>query len=85
MENLKTIPEGFLLSSHRLNELKQTQRLLVLDEGQIIEDGDPIALMQDPASEFSQHLKAGDFDLIDAQKDSEELAIRNKRADEVQR
>jgi ABC-type multidrug transport system fused ATPase/permease subunit len=69
MENLKTIPEGFLLSSHRLNELKQTQRLLVLDDGQIIEDGHPIALMNDPASEFSQHLMAGDFGLIDEQND----------------
>ncbi|MFT4720360.1 MAG: ATP-binding cassette subfamily C (CFTR/MRP) protein 1 [Candidatus Azotimanducaceae bacterium] len=67
MENLKAIPEGFLLSSHRLNELTQTQRLLVLDGGQIIEDGDPIALMSDPASEFSQHLMAGDFGLIDKQ------------------
>jgi ABC-type bacteriocin/lantibiotic exporter with double-glycine peptidase domain len=67
MENLKAIPEGFLLSSHRLNELTQTQRLLVLDDGQIIEDGDPIALMSDPASEFSQHLMAGDFGLIDKQ------------------
>lgn len=76
MENLKAIPEGFLLSSHRLNELKQTQRLLVLDDGQIIEDGDPIALMDDPASEFSEHLMAGDFDLVDAQ---------NEHADEVQR
>ena len=75
MENLKAIPEGFLLSSHRLNELKQTQRLLVLDDGQIIEDGDPIALMDDPASEFSEHLMAGDFDLVDAQ---------NEHADEVQ-
>jgi ABC-type antimicrobial peptide transport system ATPase subunit len=58
-----------------LNELKQTQRLLVLDDGQIIEDGDPIALMDDPASEFSEHLMAGDFDLVDAQ---------NEHADEVQ-
>jgi ABC-type antimicrobial peptide transport system ATPase subunit len=47
----------------------------VLDDGQIIEDGDPIALMDDPASEFSEHLMAGDFDLVDAQ---------NEHADEVQ-
>jgi ABC-type bacteriocin/lantibiotic exporter with double-glycine peptidase domain len=84
MENLKTIPEGFLLSSHRLNELKQTQRLLVLDDGRIIEDGDPIALMEDPASEFSQHLMAGDFDLVDAQQESEEFSVLDEHADEVQ-
>ena len=63
MQSLRTVPEGFILCSHRLNELKQTHRLLVLDEGHIIEDGDPKALMDDPDSEFTQHLNAGDFEL----------------------
>jgi ATP-binding cassette subfamily C (CFTR/MRP) protein 1 len=85
MENLKAIPEGFLLSSHRLNELKQTQRLLVLDDGQIIEDGDPMVLMADSASEFSQHLMAGDFDLIDGKNESEDLNVLDEDEDEVRR
>ncbi len=63
MRNLRTVPEGFMLCSHRLNELKQTHRLLVLDEGHIIEDGDPGALMDNPDSQFNQHLNAGDFEL----------------------
>jgi len=63
MQSLRTVPEGFILCSHRLNELKKTHRLLVLDEGHIIEDGDPKVLMDDPDSEFNQHLNAGDFEL----------------------
>lgn len=63
MESLRTVPEGFMLCSHRLNELKQTHRLLVLDEGHIIEDGDPKTLMNDPKSEFTMHLNAGEFDI----------------------
>lgn len=63
MENLLSTTDGFVLSSHRLMELKRTERLLVLDETRIIEDGDPALLMNDPNSEFSQHLSAGDFGL----------------------
>jgi len=63
MENLLASTEGFMLSSHRLMELTRTGRLLVLDDGHIVEDGDPIALMNNPDSEFSQHLSAGDFGL----------------------
>jgi ABC-type multidrug transport system fused ATPase/permease subunit len=63
MTNLVEVTDGFLLSSHRLTELKSTGRLIVLDDGHVIEDGDPVALMNDPESEFSQHLAAGDFEL----------------------
>lgn len=62
MQSLLTTPEGFMLCSHRLSELRQTDRLLVLDEGQVIEDGDPKALMRDQNSQFNQHLRAGDFE-----------------------
>jgi len=62
MQSLLTGPDGFLLCSHRLSELQQTDRLLVLDEGRIIEDGDPKVLMNNPNSEFNQHLRAGDFE-----------------------
>jgi len=61
MANIMSAPRGFLLCSHRLQELKQTDRLLVLDEGVIIEDGAPQDLMNNPNSEFNQHLLAGDF------------------------
>lgn len=62
MENLLSGPEGFLLCSHRLSELKKTDRLLVLDKGKIIEDDDPNVLMNDQNSEFSRHLLAGEFE-----------------------
>jgi len=61
MANIMSGPRGFLLCSHRLQELKQTDRLLVLDEGEVIEDGPPLVLMSNPESEFNQHLLAGDF------------------------
>lgn len=63
MKNLMEHTNGFMLSSHRLAELRLVDRLLVLDEGHIIEDGVPSQLMNDPESEFSQHLLAGDFGL----------------------
>ena len=63
MQNLLGHTNGFLLSSHRLAELRLVDRLLVLDAGHIIEDGVPNQLMNDPGSEFSQHLLAGDFGL----------------------
>ena len=62
MKNIMAGPRGFLLCSHRLQELKQTDRLLVLDDGKIIEDGPPLDLMNNSDSEFNQHLRAGDFD-----------------------
>ncbi len=63
MQSLLEHTSGFLLSSHRLSELRLTDRLLVLEQGRIIEDGCPETLMNDPSSEFSQHLRAGDFGL----------------------
>ena len=70
MVNLRKLPKGFMLCSHRLNELKQTHRLLVLDGGKVIEDGDPKKLMNDPNSEFMQHLNAGDFQIEDSAAES---------------
>lgn len=61
MDNLVNGPAGFVLCSHRLSELSRTDRLLVLDGGRLIEDGQPMQLMSDPDSEFSRHLRAGDF------------------------
>ncbi|HIG41092.1 MAG TPA: ABC transporter ATP-binding protein [Gammaproteobacteria bacterium] len=61
MRTLLTSPGGFLLCSHRLTELKQTDRLLVLESGKIIEDGDPDLLRRDRNSEFSRQLLAGEL------------------------
>lgn len=63
MQNLLVHTSGFVLSSHRLAELRLVDRLLVLDDGRIVEDGVPEQLMNNPESEFSQHLLAGDFEL----------------------
>ncbi len=62
MKNLLAVPDGFLLCSHRLSELCQTDRLLVLDNGRIIEDDHPVTLMNNLKSEFSKQLSAGEFD-----------------------
>lgn len=61
MASLLKGPSGFLLSSHRLTELVKTSRLLVLEKGKIIEDGDPEDLIANPDSEFSQQLLAGEL------------------------
>lgn len=65
MENLLDRTHGFLLSSHRLTELRLTDRLLVMEDGDVIEDGDPNQLMNNPESEFSRHLRAGDFGITE--------------------
>ena len=41
MENLLENTNGFFLSSHRLTELRLTDRLLVLEKGHVVEDGVP--------------------------------------------
>lgn len=41
-----------LLIAHRLNGLQQTNRLLVVDDGQIVEDGNPQELAEDRESRF---------------------------------
>lgn len=41
-----------LLIAHRLNGLHQTNRLLVIDDGQIVEDGNPQELTNDRESRF---------------------------------
>lgn len=63
MSTINEGPDGYLLSTHRLTELKHTDRVLVMANGQIIEDGDPNLLMQDRESEFSKQLRAGEADI----------------------
>lgn len=42
--------------AHRLNTIIQSDKVMVLSFGQILEYDSPQALMSDPASEFSQLL-----------------------------
>lgn len=52
--------DGYLLSTHRLTELDQTDRVLIFDKGCVIEDGDPKLLKNQRESEFSKQLRAGE-------------------------
>ena len=63
MQSLLKQTQGFLLSSHRLSELEQTSRLLVMEGGSIVEDGDPSQLVQDFNSHFSRYLWAGEVEV----------------------
>lgn len=50
--------KGLLLVSHRLAELERCDRVVVLDSGRIVEDGDPKLLAKDSGSRFSSYLRA---------------------------
>ncbi len=52
---------GLVLVSHRLNELSQCDRVLVMEAGRIVEDGSPSDLSSNPDSRFSLLLAAGDL------------------------
>jgi ABC-type multidrug transport system ATPase subunit len=60
METINRGPDGYLLSTHRLTELQKTDRVIVMEAGRIVEDGDPNVLMRNHQSEFSQQLRAGE-------------------------
>jgi len=51
------IERGFVLVSHRLQELTHCDRLLVLESGKVIEDGTPTSLLADPDSHFNRFLQ----------------------------
>ena len=51
---------GVLLVSHRLAELERCDRVIVLDNGTIVEDGCPKALACDESSRFSRFLRASE-------------------------
>jgi|GEM_PF-944208 len=67
MATINRGPDGYLLSTHRLTELQQTDRVLVMEAGRIIEDGEPNLLTKDRQSEFSQQLRAGESTLEEMQ------------------
>lgn len=50
--------KGMVLVSHRLAELERCDRVVVLEEGRVVEDGAPTVLASDPRSHFSRFLKA---------------------------
>lgn len=62
MNTLLARTDGFLLSSHRLTELHRVDRLLVLDAGQLVEDGPPGELISNSSSEFAKHLAAAEVE-----------------------
>ena len=49
---------GLILVSHRLDELEACDRILVLEDGAIVEDGAPRRLMDTPGSAFNRFLQA---------------------------
>lgn len=53
---LLDLPEGFVLVSHRLAELRRTDRILVLQAGALVEDGTPAKLLATPHTVFAQLL-----------------------------
>ncbi len=61
MGTLLTEPNGFILCSHRLAELSQTDRILVMAGGCVIEDAPPDTLINNKDSEFNRQLQAGDI------------------------
>jgi len=52
---------GLVLVSHRLNELKSCDRVLVIEDGKIVEDGTYDELAQHKSSQFSRLLAAGEL------------------------
>ena len=48
-----------IVIAHRLATVERADRILILDEGRAIEEGDRAALAADPGSRFSQLLRAG--------------------------
>ena len=58
LENFIRESKGFLLVSHRMDNLYQCDRVIVLSKGKIVEDGDPKMLTKDPSSEYAKLLFA---------------------------
>ena len=76
--------QGHLLSTHRLTELDQTDRIIVMEKGEVVEDGDPKVLKQDKHSEFSKQLRAGaDVGQPDETKPDETMPNEAKNVEEI--
>jgi ABC-type multidrug transport system fused ATPase/permease subunit len=57
MECIMSRSQGLIIVSHRLAELERCDRVIVLDEGRIVEDGAPRVLLADTASRFSAFIR----------------------------
>jgi ABC-type multidrug transport system fused ATPase/permease subunit len=49
---------GFVLVSHRIDELGACDRILVLDDGRVVEDGRPDELLVAPSSRYRAFIEA---------------------------
>ncbi len=58
MESILAQTSGLILVSHRLDELQACDRVLVLEQGKVIEDGSPKTLAADNASRFAAYISA---------------------------
>jgi len=58
MDSILERSTGLILVSHRLDELERCQRVIVLDAGEVVEDGNPTKLAQDPSSRYCAFLRA---------------------------
>ncbi len=58
MDSILAKSRGVILVSHRLIELERCDRVIVLERGVVVEDGDPRMLASDEKSHFSAFLRA---------------------------
>ena len=58
MNEIMHSTRGFILVSHRLDELFSCDRILVLEGGSVVEDASPATLLAKPESAFNRFLKA---------------------------
>jgi ABC-type multidrug transport system fused ATPase/permease subunit len=50
--------EGLILVTHRVSAIERCQRVIVLEAGTVVEDGDPTTLASDPSSHVYRFLQA---------------------------
>ncbi|WP_263975334.1 ABC transporter ATP-binding protein [Leptolyngbya sp. 7M] len=53
-----------IIIAHRLATVQRVDRILILENGQMVEYGDRLTLQQDPHSRFSQLLQAGSTSML---------------------
>ena len=53
-----------LIIAHRLGTLERVDQLLILEDGQVVEQGQRAALVRDPGSRFAQLLRVGLDDML---------------------
>jgi ABC-type multidrug transport system fused ATPase/permease subunit len=57
MGTLMSAAQRFIMVSHRVSELSKLDRIIVLEQGRIVEDASPAILMADAASRFNEFIK----------------------------